>query len=74
MQDPATTIVNGYRRNMVNSGLTVGYQMPRLLFTSTTSYQFLQDRMKMDQDYMTPDFLQLAAAEAECHYPGVCAA
>lgn len=65
VQDPATTIVNGYRRNMVNSGLTVGYQMPRLLFTSTTSYQFLQDRMKMDQDYMTPDFLQLVQRQKQ---------
>jgi outer membrane receptor protein involved in Fe transport len=65
VQDPATTIMNGYRRNMVNSGLTVSYQMPRLLFTSTTSYQFLQDRMKMDQDYMTPDFLQLVQRQKQ---------
>ncbi len=65
VQDPATTIMNGYRRNMVNSGLTVSYQMPRLLFTSTTSYQFQQDRMKMDQDYMTPDFLQLVQRQKQ---------
>ena len=65
VQDPATTIMNGYRRNMVNSGLTVSYQMPRLLFTSTTSYQFLQDRMKMDQDYMMPDFLQLVQRQKQ---------
>lgn len=59
VQDPATTIMNGYKRNMLNTGLTISYEMPRLLFTSTTSYQFLQDKMLMDQDYMTPDYLRL---------------
>ena len=57
--DPATTIMNGYKRNMLNTGLSISYDMGKLLFTSTTSYQFLQDQMMMDQDYMTPDFLRL---------------
>ena len=57
--DPATTIMNSYKRNMLNSGLSIGYKTEKLLFTSTTSYQFLQDRMLMDQDYMVPDYLQL---------------
>ncbi|MBR6189139.1 MAG: TonB-dependent receptor plug domain-containing protein [Prevotella sp.] len=57
--DPATTIMNGYRRTMLNTGLTFSYDMPQLLFTSTTSYQYLKDRMMMDQDYVTPDYLQL---------------
>ncbi len=57
--DPATTLMNSYKRNMLNTGLSIGYDMGRLLFTSTTSYQFLQDRMMMDQDYMTPDYLRL---------------
>ena len=59
VQDPATTIMNGYKRNMLNTGLTISYEMPRLLLTSATSYQFLQDKMLMDQDYMTPDYLRL---------------
>ena len=59
VQDPATTIMNGYKRSMLNTGLTISYAMPSLLLTSTTSYQFLQDRMDMDQDYMTADYLQL---------------
>ena len=59
VQDPATTIMNGYKRNMLNTGLSIGYDMDRLLFTSTTSYQHLKDRMMMDQDYMTPDYLRL---------------
>lgn len=57
--DPATTIMNGYKRNMLNTGLSVSYDAEKLLFTSTTSYQFLQDDMDMDQDYMTPDYLRL---------------
>ena len=57
--DPATTIMNGYKRNMLNTGVSIGYETERLLFTSTTSYQFLQDKMDMDQDYMTPDYLRL---------------
>ena len=59
VSDPATTVMNGYKRNMLNSGVNIGYEMDKFLFTSTTSYQFLQDQMLMDQDYMTPDFLQL---------------
>ena len=57
--NPATTIMNGYKRNMLNTGLNISYNTDKLLFTSTTSYQFLQDRMEMDQDYMTPDYLRL---------------
>ena len=59
VQDPATTIMNGYKRNMLNTGLNISYEMPSLLFTSTTSYQYLNDEMLMDQDYMTPDYLRL---------------
>ncbi len=59
VQDPATTIMNGYKRNMLNTGLNISYEMDKFLFTSTTSYQFLQDKMLMDQDYMTPDYLRL---------------
>ena len=57
--DPATTIMNGYKRNMLNTGLSVSYDTGCLLFTSTTSYQYLKDQMLMDQDYMTPDYLRL---------------
>ena len=57
--DPATTIMNGYKRNMLTTGMSFSRDMGDLLFTSTSSYQFLQDLMLMDQDYMTPDFLRL---------------
>ena len=59
VQDPATTIMNGYKRNMLNTGLNISYNTDQLLFTSTTSYQFLEDLMNMDQDYMVGDYLRL---------------
>ena len=59
VQDPATTIMNGYKRNMFTTGLNIGYKTDKLLITSTTSYQYLKDLMLMDQDYMTPDYLAL---------------
>ena len=59
VQDPATTIMNGYKRNMFNTGLNISYNTNKLLFTSTTSYQFLDDLMQMDQDYMVGDYLRL---------------
>ena len=60
VQDPATTIMNGYKRNMFTTGLNISYNTDKLLFTSTTSYQFLRDLMNMDQDYMTGDYLLLS--------------
>ena len=59
VQDPSTTIMNGYKRNMLNTGLNISYNTDKLLFTSTTSYQFLEDLMQMDQDYMAGDYLRL---------------
>ncbi len=62
-EDPSTTIMNGYKRNMFTTGLNISYNTEKLLFTSTTSYQFLEDLMLMDQDYMTGDYLQLKQAQ-----------
>ena len=62
-EDPSTTIMNGYKRNMFTTGLNISYNTDKLLFTSTTSYQFLEDLMLMDQDYMVGDYLQLSQAQ-----------
>ncbi len=59
VQDPATTIMNGYKRNLFTTGLNMAYETDAWLFTSTTSYQYLNDLMLMDQDYMTGDYLRL---------------
>lgn len=57
--DPATTITNGYRRQMVNTGLNVSYDFGSQLLTSTTSHQYLWDRMDMDNDYVPADFIRM---------------
>lgn len=63
--DPATTIMNGYKRHLLNTALTIGYTTEQLMLTSTTSYQYLKDLMLMDQDYMTPDYLQLTQRQKQ---------
>ena len=57
--DPSTTFMNTYRRQMVNTGLTVSYAFDNYLLTSTTSHQYLWDRMNMDQDYLPEDYMSL---------------
>ncbi len=59
MAAPANNRYNGYKRNMWNSVLNINYVRPSLTFNSTTSYQFLSDRMKMDQDYTNLDYMHL---------------
>ena len=56
---PLTNVQPGYKRNMVNTGLSIRYEMNKLLLSSTTSYQHLYDDMDMDIDYTTADNMQL---------------
>ena len=56
---PSTTFMPAYKRNLVNTGLGISYDMDQLLLTSTTSYQFLRDRMDMDIDYTAADRMAL---------------
>ena len=56
---PSTTTMNSYRRQMVNTGLNITYDMPSLILNSTTSHQYLWDRMNMDQDYVVADYMRL---------------
>lgn len=63
--DPATTFMNTYRRNMLNTGLTLSYDAPKFLLTSTTSYQHLYDYMDMDQDYTTAQRMMLMQHQKE---------
>ena len=51
--DPSTTILNSYRRQMVTTGLNISYNMQDLLLSSVTSYQYINDKMTMDQDLPT---------------------
>lgn len=62
--DPSTTLMNGYRRQMVNTGLTLKGQLSEsTTLHSTTSHQYLDDYMVMDQDYLPADFMRLEQSQ-----------
>ena len=56
---PASTFPGNYRRNTLISGLKMGYVGKGFDFTSVTSYQYLKDRMLMDQDYLPADYMHI---------------
>lgn len=56
---PSTNRDNKYCRNMLNSAFNIRYTIPGWTLNSTTSYQFLSDRMYMDQDYTALDYMHL---------------
>ena len=57
--DPSTNLQNYYRRHLFALGLTVNYRGDNADINSTTSYQYLDDHLQMDQDYMPADYLRL---------------
>ena len=63
--DPSTTQMNGYKRQMVNTGLNIGYKADNWLLSSTTSWQYLRDHMEMDQDYLPDDFMHLSQLQKQ---------
>ncbi|MDT3388941.1 MAG: TonB-dependent receptor [Bacteroidota bacterium] len=58
-QDPATNVMNNYKRHLFTTALNVGYHGNGYDFTSTSSYQYLKDFMAMDIDYTPKDFMQM---------------
>lgn len=56
---PASTFPGTYRRNTLVSGLKIGHQGKAFDFSSVTSYQYLKDRMLMDQDYLAADYMHI---------------
>jgi len=56
---PAGNRVNKYTRNMFNTGLSLRYAADAFTLNSATSYQYLSDRMTMDQDYLPQDYMHL---------------
>ena len=57
--NPCTTFPSYYLRNIFISGVNVYHQGEWWQFASTTSYQYLNDHMRMDQDYLSEDYLSL---------------
>ena len=56
---PASTFPGTYRRNNLITGLKLGYTGNGYDFTSVSSYQYIKDRMLMDQDYLSADYMHI---------------
>ena len=48
-----------YRRNMLTAGLSADYKLTNATISSVTSWQYLNDRMFMDQDFIAADIYSL---------------
>ena len=57
--NPSTTFLNGYKRQMRITGINISRKTDSYKWTSTTSWQFVDDDMDMDQDYLAADYLRL---------------
>lgn len=54
-----------YRRTSFTDGLTVSYTGDRMIATSVTSLQYLDDDMTLDQDFMPVDYFTLTQRRKE---------
>lgn len=54
-----------YRRNSINDGLTVRWQKGNLSVSSITSFQFIDDNMTLDQDFLPIDYFTLTQDRRE---------
>jgi outer membrane receptor protein involved in Fe transport len=57
---------SSYARNLVSDGLVLNYSGNHIIFTSTTSYQYLDDIQEIDQDF-TPDSLYFVVQDQLQH-------
>lgn len=65
VSNPSTTFLSGYRRDMFTTGLNARCDMDDMLLTSTTSWQWLNDCMLMDQDYLPEDYMSLEQRQVQ---------
>lgn len=72
--DPETGVVSEdanfndmarYMRYNLSDGLVVEHKGDKYVFTSTTSYQFMHDRMRMDQDFTPASLFTLTQEQHE---------
>lgn len=54
-----------YRRNAFTDGLTVGWTGKRVLVTSVTSFQYIDDDMTLDQDFLPLPYFTLTQKRHE---------
>lgn len=56
---------SGYVRSTVSNGLSVNYESDKYLFSSVTSWQYLDDCMTLDQDFTPKSMFTLKQAQNE---------
>ena len=56
---------SGYMRYTFSDGLVLSHAGEKVNFSATTSYQFMHDRMLMDQDYMPASYFTLIQEQHE---------
>lgn len=54
-----------YRRNSFSDGITLAWAGKRVVVTSLTSVQYLDDNLTLDQDFTTADYFTLTQARKE---------
>ncbi|MGN0222355.1 MAG: TonB-dependent receptor [Prevotella sp.] len=58
-EDANSLQLNTYNRKMLVSGINLTWQKDNAMVQSTTGYQYLDDNMSMDQDYLPGDYMLL---------------
>lgn len=58
-QEPSQNRPSSYKRNILNTGVGIKYNGEGFVFNSMTSWQYLRDNLKMDNDYLPQDYLHL---------------
>ena len=56
-----------YYRNLMNAGLNLEYQAQHFTLSAVTGYQFLKDRMSIDQDLQQKIFIHWNKNNASTH-------
>lgn len=54
-----------YRRTSVTDGLTIGLNLGKVSLSSITSYQYINDNMTLDQDFLPASYFTLTQAKRE---------
>lgn len=50
---------SSYRRELLTTGLNLAWTQPKFVLSSVTAYQYLRDRLFMDQDFVATDIFSL---------------
>ncbi|MGN1245813.1 MAG: TonB-dependent receptor [Muribaculaceae bacterium] len=54
-----------YRRTSITEGLTIGLNLDKVSISSITSYQYINDNMTLDQDFLPASYFTLTQAKRE---------